>query len=73
MLQGQDLLDTGDYPEDHFLFSSKNKKIIGKFKDENAGKPLLEFVGLRANMYSMKTEDGNEKKTAKRCQETNPS
>lgn len=64
-LGDQDLFDTSDYPEDHLLFSPKNKKVIGKFKDENAGKPVSEYVGLHAKMYSMKTEDGKEKKTAK--------
>lgn len=70
MLEGQGLFDTSDYPEDHFLFSSKNEKIIGKFKDENATKPVLEYVGLRAKMFSMKTEEGKEKKTAKSIKRT---
>ena len=65
MLEDKDLFDTSDYPKDHFLFSSKNEKIIGKFTDENARKPVLEYVGLRAKMFSMKTEDGKEKKTTK--------
>ena len=37
---------------------------IGKFKDEAAGKPIIEFVGLKSNMYSYKTESKNNK-TAK--------
>ena len=38
--------------------------MIGKMKDETAGVPLEEFVGLRPKMYSIKF--GNqEKKTAK--------
>ena len=64
MHEDQDLFDTSKYPPEHFLFIEVNRKVIGKFKDENAGKPVLEFVGLRAKMYSMKTEDGKEKKTA---------
>ena len=30
----QDNLDTSNYSSDHFLHSTKNKKVIGKFKDE---------------------------------------
>ena len=33
----------------------KSKKVIGKFKDELNGEPMLEFVGLRAKMYSYRT------------------
>ena len=33
-----DLLDTSNYAEDHPLFSNKNKKTPGKFKDELGGK-----------------------------------
>ena len=51
-----DLYDTSEYPQEHFLYSSANKKIIGKFKDEVNGVPVSEFVGLRAKMYSIKTE-----------------
>ena len=34
-----------------------NKKVIGKFKDEAAGKQITHFVGLRAKLYSYKIED----------------
>ena len=65
MKEDQHLYDTSNYPKEHFLFSENNKKIIGKFKDETAGDPVREFVGLRAKMYSIKLEDGKEKKTGK--------
>ena len=61
----QHLYDTSDYPKDHPLYSNTNKKVIGKFKDETAGVPIAEFVGLRAKMYSIKTEDGKEEKKGK--------
>ena len=65
MKKNQSLYDTSDYPQDHFLYSNTNKKVIGKFKDETSGLPISEWVGLRAKMYSMLTEDGKEKKTGK--------
>ena len=40
----------------------KTKKVIGKFKDEAAGKPILEFVGLKSKMYSYKIGEEEHKK-----------
>ena len=65
MKQHEELYDTSNYPKEHFLFSNANKKVIGKFKDETGGLPITEWVGLRAKMYSILTEDGKEKKTGK--------
>lgn len=65
MKKNQELYDTSNYCKDHFLFSNENKKVIGKFKDETGGLPIVEWVGLRAKMYSILTEDGKEKKTGK--------
>jgi hypothetical protein len=49
--------DTSDYPKDHPLYSDKNKKVIGKFKDELNGIKTLEGIGLRSKMYSYRTEN----------------
>ena len=65
MLEDQDLFDTSNYPREHPLYSSANQKVIGEFKDETGGLPIVEWVGLRAKMYSMVTEGGKEKKTGK--------
>ena len=63
-IDDKDLFDFSEYPPDHTLYDTANKKVIGKMKDETAGVPLEEFVGLRPKMYRMKF--GNqEKKTAK--------
>ncbi|GFR18461.1 uncharacterized protein TNCT_171031 [Trichonephila clavata] len=64
MGENLNIYDTSDYPQDHALYSEKNKKRISCFKDEINSKPIIEFVGLRAKMYSMLTAD-SEKKTAK--------
>ena len=47
--------DTSDYPKEHVCFSNDNKKVIGKFKDE--AKPIIEFCGHRAKMYTFLTEE----------------
>ena len=58
------LFDNSDYPESSKFYYSDNKKVIGKFKDEASGDPIIEFVGLKSKMYSYKTEN-KENKTAK--------
>ena len=55
------LFDNTDYPESPKFFSKENKKIIGKFKDEAAGKPIIEFISLRSKAYSWETEDEKQK------------
>jgi len=47
----QEHLDTSDYPKEHPLFSDKNKKALGKFKDECNGQPIREATCLRAKNY----------------------
>ena len=39
--------------------------VIGKFKDEAAGIPITEFIGLRSKMYSYVKDTGKHEKTAK--------
>jgi len=51
------LFDNSDYPKSSKFFSGENKRVIGKFKDEAAGKPILEFIGLKSKMYSYKKEE----------------
>ena len=59
MKELQNELDCTDYPIDHPLHSLKNKKALGKFKDEMSGKIIEEYVGLRSKMYSIKWPEGN--------------
>lgn len=64
MKQNSDKFDFSEYPKDHYLYSKENCKVLGKFKDELCGKFGVQFVGLKAKMYSLKTID-EEKKRAK--------
>ena len=57
--------DTSDYPSDHPRYSKKNAKVLGKFKDELNGIAALEFVGLRAKMYSLLLPNNKSQNTAK--------
>ena len=74
--------DNSDYPENSPYYDKTNKKDIGKFKDEAASTPIVEFVGLRSKMYSYiknyeisgttakgikKNVIKNEKKTIRAC------
>ena len=63
----KDRFDTSDYPEGHpsGIPTGVNKKVLGMFKDEAAGKIIKEFVGLRAKLYSYKMDEGKENKKCK--------
>ena len=63
----KDKFDTSDYPPDHKsgIPTGVNKKVIGAFKDEVAGKQITHFVGLRPKLYSFKVEDEVELKKCK--------
>jgi hypothetical protein len=45
----QHRLDTSAYPASHFLHDPANAKVAGKFKDETHGRPITQFVGLKAS------------------------
>ena len=63
----KDRFDTSNYPENHpsGIPTGINNKVVGMFKDEEAGDNIKEFVGLRAKLYSFKTEEGKENKKCK--------
>ena len=61
----KDRFDNSDYPENSLYFDKTNKKVIGKFKDEAAGIPIIEFIGLRSKMYSYIKDNQKVGKTAK--------
>ena len=63
----KDRFDTSNYPENHpsGIPTGINNKVVGMFKDEEAGDNIGEFVGLRAKLYSYKMEEGKENKRCK--------
>ena len=59
--------DTSDYPSNHpsGIKTGLNSKMLGMFKNEADGKQIVEFVGLRAKLYSYKMLDGSDDKKCK--------
>ncbi|CAB4411781.1 unnamed protein product [Rhizophagus irregularis] len=73
MVEDADLYDFGDYPENHPLLKKlppnqwitkpdgtrelKNKKVIGKFKDENARTRIIRYASNRSKSYAIETEN----------------
>ena len=59
--------DTSDYPSNHpcGILTGVNKKVIGMFKDEVAGKQITCFVGLRPKLYSFRREEDKEVRKCK--------
>ena len=54
--------NTSGYVNDRLLPIGKNKKVIGKMKDELGGKIMTEFVALRPKSYAYKFNCKEEKK-----------
>ena len=50
---------TSDYVDNHpsGIKTGVNKNVIGKFKDEAAGRQITHFVGLRPKLYTFKVEE----------------
>ena len=60
--------DTSDYPTNHpsGIKTGVNSKVLGMFKNDAVEKQIVEYVGLRAKLYSYKMLDGSEDKKCKR-------
>ena len=66
MQEQKEYYDCSDHPKVHFLYSTENQAVVGKMKDEEKGKIITEFVGLRSKLYSLTVQGKNdEKKVAK--------
>ena len=61
----KDMFDNSDYPENSPYYCNANKKVIGKFKDEACGVPIVEFIGLKSKMYSYVKDNEKDGRTAK--------
>ena len=57
--------DMSEYPKEGHpsgIPVGVNMKVLGKFKDEFHGKPVVAFRGLRAKCYAIRTEDHCDKR-----------
>ena len=59
--------DTSDYDPNHpsGIPTGVNKKVIGMFKDEVAGKQITRFVGLRPKLYTFEIDEDKEVRKCK--------
>ena len=59
--------DTSDYPTNHpsGIKTGLNSKMLGLFRDEAGGKQIVEFVGLRAKLYSYRMLGGLKKRNVR--------
>ena len=64
-LADRELFNNSDYPPNSEFYFSENKKVIGKFKDETAGVPIRDFIGLKSKMYCVSLGSGKNSKKAK--------
>ena len=61
----EEWFDTSNYDNERPLPIGKNKKVIGRFKDELGGKIMIEFVRLREKTYAYLMDNDTEHKKAK--------
>ena len=59
----EEKFDTSNYAKNHpsGIKTGCNKEVIGMMKDECGGEKILEFVGLRAKIYSYRMNEKEEK------------
>ena len=72
---GKDRFDFSNYSKTHSMYNNVNESQLGYklnngvfrsyFKDETEGVPIVEFVGVRAKMYSCLMPDDKNKATCK--------
>ena len=65
MYKCKELFDLINFPVSSKYYTSDNKKIVGKMKDEYGGKSVLKFAGSKSKMYSILDENNNEKSANK--------
>lgn len=65
----KELFDFSDFSKDSKFHCDDNKKVVGVFKEENKGEPIIELVGQQSKCYSLLQENDckNTAKGIKRC------
>jgi len=70
MKNHKEYFDLSNYPKDHFLHDTTNKKVNAKFKDVYGVNYITEFVGLRSKLYAIRNVDDTETKKCKGCKKS---
>lgn len=65
MANNPEHFDFSNYPSNHPLYNTINKRVPLYFKDEMASSPIKSVICLRAKNYSILTADNTNKKTLK--------
>ena len=65
MYQNKDLFDLSNFSKDSKYFCNGNKKVPGKMNDEYGGVVILEYIGIKPKMYSIRDINKNEKSVYK--------
>ena len=61
----KDLFDFTNFSKDSMFYDDTNKKVVGKMKDEYGGAIIIEFLGLKSKMDSIKKINGSQSSTTK--------
>ena len=65
MYKHKELFDLSNQPKDSKYFCNDNKKVPVKMKDEYAGIPVYEYIGIERKMYSIRNVYNHEKSVFK--------
>ena len=61
----KDKIDFSEYLENSEFYDKRNKKVIGKFKDETSYYAIKDYIGLKSKMYSYVLDNQNGDQKAK--------
>lgn len=67
MHENLSLFDTNNYPKEHFLYSTNNKKVPGKFQDEKAGMIINSCACPKPKMISLEAVNNGRVDSHKRA------
>ena len=49
----RELFDTSNFPKDHYLYTEKNRRVVGKMKSEFSNIIITRFCGLQSKVYGL--------------------
>lgn len=52
----KDVMDTSNYPPDHYLYDASRKNVPGLLKNEMPMDDIIECVGVRSKVYALRTK-----------------